>query len=467
MKKVVRPVELLRAIRIREDVTGQDLLKAFKLLPKVSAIRRPVGYDDRDDLSVVILSLSDAERSELGLSATMPLPLPSPTPPAPPNNYYKIRVHAILCANSDGSGGASDVNAVDAEYVKQLVDMTNVIYQSTALQFVYDPESDFERVNSSLLNLDFTVPDGLNYSLPESTPPLTNEQILELSQPHADARQQLGRNHCNKLVLLFCDGNMLIYEKDKGIWSIIDRTYAFSGPDLEYVTLPTRKGDLQSFANLVAHETGHYFHQWHTHGAFSFPDGLRLARTIQEAADIIKTAVEKGDLSTADGLKIFDADDSQVHDTPPDAGNELFDTIYGFYGCGVEDTIQIPVAFADGSSHEYDLKPDRGNVMSYFKHCVNIQMHFSGDQGIDIKNSIELGNRRHLINAWVCYLSSVKEISGALAWAWIIIIGALMLTPGGITCIACGFMLTKVIGVVTVVIGVIGLASRRKALALR
>jgi hypothetical protein len=472
MKKIVRPVELLRAIHVREGVTGNRLLNAFKALPKISAIRLPAGIDDRDDLSAVLLALTDAERLELGLSDTGTEPPisplhPSPPTPAPAKIHRKIRIHAILCANNDGSGGASEVNAVDAEYVKHLVDTTNVIYQSTAIQFAYDSALDFERVNSSLLNLDFTVPDGLNYNLPEAIPPLTNEQISQLSQPHADERQQVGRKYCNKMVLLFCDGNMLVYDKDQGLWTLIDRTFAFSGSDLEYVALPTRKGDLQGFANLVAHETGHYFHQWHTHGAFSFPDGVRLVKTTQEATNIIKAAVENGNFTTADGLKVFDADVSQVQDTPPDAGNEIFDTVYGSFGCGAVETIQIPVTFSDGSSHQYELRPDRGNVMSYFKHCLNFQMHFSDDQGIGIRKSIEQGNRRHLINRWLCFFISIKKVIGPLSWSWIIILGALMLTPGGITCIACGPSLTKILGIFSIIIGVVGLLNRRELSVLR
>jgi hypothetical protein len=52
---------------------------------------------------------------------------------------------------------------------------------------------------------------------------------------------------------------------------------------------------------------------------------------------------------------------------------------------------------------------------------------------------------------------------GVLAWAWVIIIGGLMITPGGIDCIACGPVLTKVIGVVSIVLGALGFASRAVA----
>jgi hypothetical protein len=48
-----------------------------------------------------------------------------------------------------------------------------------------------------------------------------------------------------------------------------------------------------------------------------------------------------------------------------------------------------------------------------------------------------------------------------LAWVWIIMIGALMITPDGIECIACGFVLTKKLGVISVVFGITGLVIDR------
>jgi hypothetical protein len=49
---------------------------------------------------------------------------------------------------------------------------------------------------------------------------------------------------------------------------------------------------------------------------------------------------------------------------------------------------------------------------------------------------------------------------GGLAWAWIILIGGLMITPGGVECIVCGPQLTRVLGIVSIALGVLGLISR-------
>lgn len=53
----------------------------------------------------------------------------------------------------------------------------------------------------------------------------------------------------------------------------------------------------------------------------------------------------------------------------------------------------------------------------------------------------------------------------ALAWAWLIFIGGLMITPGGIECIACGPVWTRVLGVVSIGLGILGfVVSRLRAL---
>jgi hypothetical protein len=49
------------------------------------------------------------------------------------------------------------------------------------------------------------------------------------------------------------------------------------------------------------------------------------------------------------------------------------------------------------------------------------------------------------------------------AWAWLIIIGALMIYPGGVQCIACGVTLTRIIGVISVLVGVGGFVTGRSA----
>ena len=56
-----------------------------------------------------------------------------------------------------------------------------------------------------------------------------------------------------------------------------------------------------------------------------------------------------------------------------------------------------------------------------------------------------------------------------LAWAWEIIVGGLLITPGGVVCIACGTPVqapgyigetaTRIVGVVAILLGVYGIVT--------
>ncbi len=52
----------------------------------------------------------------------------------------------------------------------------------------------------------------------------------------------------------------------------------------------------------------------------------------------------------------------------------------------------------------------------------------------------------------------MSKIHRQLAWAWLIIIGGLMIYPRGIECIVCGRPGTIVIGVISIVLGLAGFA---------
>ena len=57
-----------------------------------------------------------------------------------------------------------------------------------------------------------------------------------------------------------------------------------------------------------------------------------------------------------------------------------------------------------------------------------------------------------------------------LSWAWLIIIGGLMITPGGVICIACGpgepgyvgGTVIRVLGVISLIIGLTGLINQMR-----
>jgi outer membrane lipoprotein SlyB len=51
----------------------------------------------------------------------------------------------------------------------------------------------------------------------------------------------------------------------------------------------------------------------------------------------------------------------------------------------------------------------------------------------------------------------MEKIIRTLTWAWVIIIGGLMITPGGFECIACGgAMGTMVAGIISIALGIAG-----------
>lgn len=61
----------------------------------------------------------------------------------------------------------------------------------------------------------------------------------------------------------------------------------------------------------------------------------------------------------------------------------------------------------------------------------------------------------------------MKNLVGPLTWAYVIIIGGLIITPGGIGPIVTNAALRVVIGGIGVVLGVLGFMSMRRASAQR
>jgi hypothetical protein len=400
---------LIRTTAARQNLSGYALVDALRAVPRVSAFSEEDGYQDINDISVLELSLSEDEKNQYDLS--MPyegryVPTAFITFPAEaPEPYYYINVRVILCANDDGSGGAADANAVTAEYFKQVIDAANGIYDDAGIWLMYDPSTDFTKVNSTLVNLDFTVPSGIIWESPSNVTPLSKSYIEALAQPHEDARQSLARQYRGEMVILLCDGNELVYDSDLSRWKISPRGYAFSCEECEFVAMPTHQGDIQDWARLLAHEGGHYYHQSHTFvevmltpeenadGNLSF--GERADILSDRAAEYIEWYVNNQGHSASDGLDVFDGDLAWVSDTPPDPGPQFFYYLTGD-ACDNADTVDV-TAHVGSSYQTYTLAPDRGDVVSYFFRCWNISQHYSPEQITDMRKSLEQENRWHLI----------------------------------------------------------------------
>jgi len=60
----------------------------------------------------------------------------------------------------------------------------------------------------------------------------------------------------------------------------------------------------------------------------------------------------------------------------------------------------------------------------------------------------------------------MAKIIGPLTWAWCIIVGVLMWTPDGFTCLSCGLNLQRALGVISILLGIGGFVLNRRPGAL-
>ena len=290
---------------------------------------------------------------------------------------YEIRLHAIRTADDDGSHAAT----ILPEEVTRLVDAANRVYEDAGIRFRFDPDTDFETRRDTLLNQDRIVRGDPAAFRSREAPPPSDEAVV------AAARERVALGMPGRLVVFFRYGTTLAYDERRGRWSVGPATGGFSSAEDEFVAMWRGMPE----PNLLAHEIGHYLHNRHTFG-------LR-PRTVAEAATLIRDYVENRGHPVQDGLNVFDHDAvvAGVTDTPPDAGDDLFASATGDRCGPAVESIEIPVTFADGTSATYRLKPERGNIMSYFKDCAGFRHHLSPQQAARARASLETGNRRHLI----------------------------------------------------------------------
>jgi hypothetical protein len=146
-----------------------------------------------------------------------------------------------------------------------------------------------------------------------------------------------------------------------------------------------------------AHESGHYFHQIHTHSGYMAAIYKAKVENGQEAAEALAQEI----IRKAGGIRAFDGDFPLIKDTPPDPGPPLYQrsgyTTKSIATAAARDakehctgTLRL---FVDGKTHE--LSPDRSNIMSYFMEC-DVAHKFSPDQAALIERTLTHGNRRHL-----------------------------------------------------------------------
>lgn len=322
----------------------------------------PAGFDD---------SNFDLLPEHIAIPALPnPFPIWSPT--------YHIRIHGIATADNDGSHAAT----ITAAGLVTKVSGLNAFYAPMGIQFDFDPATNFETINSTLLNRDWDLLiDPADYTNPNSPPPDTGVD----DKPHTAARIQEARQHRGKLVIYFRHGDKWVFDAALGHWKLSNATGASSSWAGEYVRM-TRGGGA---AVDLAHETGHYLQNRHPF--------VGSIATVSDAADAIKKYVEDYGYPKSEGLNALDGDKVFVLDTAPDAKGSIFENA-NLDPCGPVDHIDIPVNFSDNTSKTYVLKPDRGNIMSYFKGCTEFAHYFSDDQAARTRDGLENGLRHSLIS---------------------------------------------------------------------
>lgn len=338
-----------------------------------------IGGVDQDDLGPLLYQLQPDELRELGV--LLPKYVFHPTQPMDGTLTQQVRIHAIRTANDDGTQAAT----VTAGNIALTVGQMNDFFRPIGIELVFDETTDFETINSTLLNQDGVLADPNSLSNPKT--PKTKEPLLN-DEAYFAERQRVADQHFGKLVLYFSYGTQVTWNEDLKHWEIGQRGFGYSSGGCHFVALCGGAAG-EGFAS---HEIGHYLHLGHTHGW--------APANITETEQLIRDAVQKNGIARDEALTIFDADEEVVWDTPPDPGPEIFDSTYGPNACCTGTSqISVPVTFSDNTQKTYTLQPDRANLMSYFKDCTQFSRHFSDEQRIRMHTAMKYGNRNHLIAA--------------------------------------------------------------------
>ena len=362
--------DLARELELPADATRSQLMSALAR-SRVIVPSLPVAYDDTYDLEHMLRVIPPE-----GLKAPPKVGWRAVPPKLPQRKpQYSIRVRAVMCADSDGSHAANISEAT----VKDVLKALSSLYFQAGLKFVLS-----ERVvlHNTEINQDFTVPSGLDMT--SSAPPMTDTARDTSFDDHNAARNDWARNYPGELVIFFRYGTKLIWNETKKVWSVGPASFAFSGPDIEFVAMG--QGDPPETV-LLAHESGHYFHLGHTHGGLVslsdaekalYPDwennpdhrlaGAKIMR--DKLAEGIRKFVDDEGHSPDSGLDVLDADG--LSDTRPDPGPTIF--AYEFGASCDPGTITVQVNLASGV-RAYSVIGSPDIIMSYFFRCPGMKRY--------------------------------------------------------------------------------------------
>jgi hypothetical protein len=378
-----RALAMARELGLPAGATRSDLVAALAGSRIAVPSLRP-GFDDTNDLHDVVRVLPPGGlRAPSAGWRVVPPRIPSRTP------HYKIRVRAVFCADSDGNHAATVTKA----NMKVLLADLSTLYAGAGLTFVL---SSVATVHDTLINQDFTVPSGLDYSSPGSQP-MTKAEIDASFDEHNAARSAWARQYRGELVIFFRYGTKFRWDDTLSTWYVGETSFAFSGPEHEFVAIgPWGPPE----AALLAHEAGHHFHLGHTHHNLvtltaaeskQFADWETNPVHQAAAAQVLRARLAEGIRAFVDdqgnppdlGLNVIDAD--KIADTPPDPGPSIFAYEFGT-SCG-GGSISVDIALASGP-RTYTVSASRDLIMSYFFRCPGLK-RFTDTQLDILRASLE------------------------------------------------------------------------------
>ncbi len=264
-----------------------------------------------------------------------------------------IPLHVIALADDDGG---RPTTVAPADFATR-VDFMNTLYAPAAIQFSFDPNTDWETLNDTALN------------------ELWNGDSEFWVAPNAIAARYPG-----KIVVFLRYGHeeepaqgAFAYPPDTG--APIPSGMPLPTEDVEFVAYPNQSEVLPDSSNgFLAHEVGHYLGLYHTHPAWG------------DDEDAIQALLHSGGIDALDG--------DGLDDTAPDGARSHFLTNTGFDDrcSGSTSTYAAPSDFY--TYFAVLVSPDRDNVMSYFR-CGKAR--FSALQIEILHDTLEHESRRHLV----------------------------------------------------------------------
>ena len=297
----------------------------------------------------------------------------------------KIKVRVVKTCMADGILCSNDLKQ---SYIQVRLNEANDIYARSLskIRFIIDPATSYDFVKDDLIasRYVFSKPVSEIEMIQEkdiNKDGLWNDYDLKTIILYDDiktgyARSNFASQYPGSLVVFALANQNLEpeYSNSAGHWIVDKATGGFSSCYSQYIAMPPSLSD----GNLFAHESGHFFCTDHTFGS-------NRPKTIEEAANTIKYNINSKGLDPNNNAAIQNILDGDfplgILDTPADPGTSLFTNVIG-EKCDpdLSKKIEVPVTLNSGAKVTYAFKPDRTNIMSYFKTCFPNLAHFSPGQ---------------------------------------------------------------------------------------